>query len=128
MADPLEVAEEEEAVVEDGQAERSAIEVAPVLGLAAGGGEVVAGVEIFVAKEFEEAAVECVGSGACGDVDDASVEATELGGDVIGFDGEFLDVVEDGEEGNLSGLGLEGGDAIVEILIRAGASAVDAGQ
>ena len=60
------------------------------------------------------------------DIDDASVEAAELGGDVVGFDGEFLDVVEDGEEGNLSGFGLEGGDAVVEILVGAWASAVDA--
>ena len=126
LADSLVVAEEEEAVAEDGEAEGSAIEVAAVLGLAAGGGEVVAGVEVFVAEELEEAAVEGVGAGAGGDVDDAAVEAAELGGDVVGFDGEFLNVVEDGEEGDLAGLGLQGGDAVVEVLVGAGAAAVDA--
>ncbi len=126
--DALEVAEEEEAVVEDGSAQRSAVEVAAVLGLAAGGGEVVARVEVFVAEELEEAAVEGVGAGAGGDVDDAAVEAAELGGDVVGFDGELLNVVEDGKEGNLTGLGLKGGDAVVEILVGARPAAVDAGE
>ena len=95
---------------------------------AGGGGEVVAGVEVLVAEELEEAAVDGVGAGAGGDVDDAAVETAELGGDVVGLDGELLDVVEDGEEGDLAGLGLEGGDAVVEVFVGAGAAAVDAGK
>ena len=103
------------------------IEVAAVLGLAGvGQDEVVAGVEVFVAEELEEAAVDLVGAGARGYVNDAAVEAAELGGDVVGLDGELLDVVEDGEEGHLAGLGLEGGDAVVEVLVGARAAAVDA--
>ena len=117
--------------MEDGAADGAAVEVAAVLGFAGDGGdggEVVAGVEVFVAEELEEAAVEGVGAGAGGDVDDAAVEAAELGGDVVGFDGELLDGVEDGEEGDLAGLGLKGGDAVVEILVGAGTAAVDAGE
>ena len=75
-------------------------------GLGAGGGEVVAGVEIFVAEEFKEAAVEGVGAGAGGYVDYA-VEAAELRGDVVGFYSELLDAVEDWK-GYPAGLGLEG--------------------
>ena len=71
--------------------------------------------------------MEVVGAGAGGDVDDSAVEAAELGGDVVGLDGELLDVVDDGEEGDLAGLGLEGGDAVEDVLVGAGAAAVDAG-
>ena len=90
--------------------------------------EVVAGVEVFVAEELVEAAVEAVAAGAGGYVDDAAVETAELGGDVVGFDGELGDVVDDGEEGDLAGLGLEGGDAVEEVLVGAGTAAVDAGK
>jgi hypothetical protein len=129
LLDALVVAEEEEAVVDDGCAERCAVEVAAVLGLAGGGGgEVVAGVEGFVAEEIEDAAVDGVGAGARGYVDDASVEAAELGGDVVGLDGELLNAIEDGEVGDLAGLGLECGDAVVEILVGAGTASVDAGK
>ena len=43
--------------MKDGAAEGCSIEVAAVFGLTPGGGEVVAGVEIFVAEELEETAV-----------------------------------------------------------------------
>ena len=116
-------------MLKDGGAEGSAVLVAAVLGLACGdAGEVVAGVEVFVAEEVVYGAVELAGSGACGEIDDAAVEAAELGGDVVGFDVELADVVEDGEEGDLAGLGLEGGDAVEEVLVGAGAAAVDAGE
>ena len=69
-----------------------------------------------------------IGAGARGDVDDASVEAAKLRGRVAGFDRELFDVVEDGEESNLAGFGLQRGDAIVEIFVGAWAAAVDAGK
>ena len=59
LLDALVVGEEEELSMDDGTAEGGAVEIAAVLGLAgSGGGEVVAGVEVFVAEELEEAAVE----------------------------------------------------------------------
>ncbi len=72
--------------------------------------------------------MEAVGAGAGGEIDDASVEAAKLGGDVVGLDGELCDGVNDGEEGDLAGFGLEGGDTVVEVLVGAGTAAVDAGQ
>ena len=69
--------------------------------------------------------MERVGAGAGGDVDDASVEATEFGWHVVCLDGELLDVVEDREEGHLTGFGLEGRDSVVEILVGARATSVD---
>ena len=128
LLDALIVSEEEEAVVDDGRAEGGSEEVAAVLGFAGGAGKIVASVQAFVAEELEEGAVDGIGAGARGDVDDAAVEAAELGRDVVGLDGELLDVVEDGEEGDLAGFGLQGGDAVVEVLVGAGTAAVDAGE
>ena len=128
--DALVVAEEEDLVVDDGQADGATVEVAAVLGFTGGwgGGEVIASVEVFVAEELEEAAMDGVGAGAGGYVDDPAVEAAELGGDVVGLDGELFDAVDDGEVDDLAGFGLEGGDAVVDVFVGAGAAAVDAGK
>ena len=58
--------------------------------------EIVAGVELFVAEELPGGAVEGVGAGLRGDVDDAARDLAELGEIVVGLDLELLDVVEDG--------------------------------
>ena len=128
LADALIIAEEEEAIMQDGAAEGRAIEIAPVFRLGAGGREIIACVQIFVAEVFEEAAVKGVRPGASGHVHDAAVEASELGRHVVGFDGEFLDVVEDGKVGDLAGFGLQCGDAVEQIFIGARTASVDAGQ
>ncbi len=126
LLDALVVAEEEEAVFEEGEPDRPAVDVATVFGLATGWGEVVAGVQVFVAEVFEQRAVEAVGAVARADIDDAAIEAAKLGGDVVGLHGELVDAVEDGKEGDLAGLGLERGDAVEEVLIGTRAAAVDA--
>ena len=67
MLDALVVAEEEEFFVDDWAAEGSSVEVAPVLGFAGScDGEVVPGVEDFVAEELVKAAVISVATGAGG--------------------------------------------------------------
>ena len=72
--------------------------------------------------------MEGVRSGARGDVDDAAVESAELGGNVVGSTGERLNVVDDGEVDDLAGFGLQGGDAVEEILVSSRTAAIDARQ
>ena len=67
-----------------------------------------------------------VGARLRGQVDDAAVEPPELGRRAVALDLELLDRVDDGEEGDLPGLGLENRDAVEEILVRARPAAVDA--
>ncbi len=128
--DALVVAEEEQPVAQDGRAERGSVEVAAVLGAGRGCGrrEEVARVQVFVAEELVQAAVEHVGAGARGHVDDSAVEAAELGGHVVGLDGELLDIVDYREEDHLAGLGLQRGDAVEQILVGARTAPVDARQ
>ncbi len=61
-----------------------------------------------------------------GHVDHATIEATKFGRNIVGFNGEFLDVVKGWEECNLTRLGLHRRDSVVEILVRPRAPAVDA--
>ena len=102
--------------------------VAPEAGLGAGHGEEVAGVELFVAEEFEEGAVELIGTRLLVDHDDAAVGASVFGGVAVDFDAEFVDRVDDGVEGHLAGFWLEDADAVVDVFTDAGSGAVDAGQ
>ncbi len=55
--------------------------------------EEVVGVERPVAQEFVEIAVDLVGTGLGGQVDDASGKAAELGAYIVRHDPEFLDSV-----------------------------------
>src|SRR5688572_11408115 len=61
-------------------------------------------------------------------VDDAAVEASELGRRAVALGPELLDRVYVGEERDLSRLGLEHRDAVEEILVGPRPSAVDARQ
>jgi len=59
-------------------------------------------------------------------IDHAAVEAAELGRGGIGDDLELLDRVDDREVRHRARLGLEDGDAVVEILVHPGAASVEA--
>jgi hypothetical protein len=72
--------------------------------------------------------VKCIRSGPGRQVDDAAVEAAELGGRAVAFDLEFLNRINHREERDLARLRLEHGDAVEEVLVRARPSSVDARQ
>ena len=125
----LVAAEEEEAIAQKWRPKHAPVLVAAILGLACGrAGEEVARVQCLVAEELVEAAVQVVRSGAGGEIDDSTIEAAELSGHVVGLDVELLDIVDDGKEGDLAGLRLQGGDAIEKIFVGAWAATVDARQ
>ncbi len=128
LALSLIVGEEERPIAPQGTAGRGAELVAAVLRLRPGGLEEVARVERFVAQEFERVAVQRVRAGARREIDDAAVEAPELGGRAVALDPEFLDRVDHGEECHLPRLWLQHRDAVEEILVRARPAAVDARQ
>ena len=88
----------------------------------------IARIQRFVPEELEHAAAKRVAAGFGRQIDDAAVEASELRGRTIGLDLELLDRVDVREEGDLSGLGLQDGDAVEQVFVRARPSAVDARQ
>ena len=90
--------------------------------------EEVAGVEVLVTRELEQAAVQVVLAGLRRQVDDAAVEAAELGRRAVALDRELLDGVDVGEERDLARLRLEHRDAVEEIFVGARAPAVDPRQ
>ena len=63
------------------------------------GREVVAGIEIGIAQEFENVAMQGIGPGLCDDVDLASAELTIFGVKVIGENAELGDRVQIGDDG-----------------------------
>jgi hypothetical protein len=79
-----------------------------------------------VAEELESGSVEGVAAGLGGQVDDAAIEAAELGGRAVAFDLELLNRIDVGEERHLAGLRLQDGDAVEEILVGPRTSAIDA--
>ena len=97
VAAALVVAEEEEFVANDTPAEGAAELV--VGGWRFGDGEGVAGLDVFVAMEVEEAAVEIIRAAAEGDVGDGAAGVTELGIEVGGGDVDGLDGFSGGHEG-----------------------------
>ena len=127
----LEAAEEEGFVFEDGSTEGAAVLVAfeTVVGAATGdgvkGGEKVAGVETVVAEEPVGAAVEVIGAGAGGDVDDAAGAATVFGGVAVGLDTDFLDEVGVGEGVGDGAVGVHVVAAIHEVVDAVGFAAAD---
>ena len=97
VAAALIVAEEEEFVTYDTPAESSAELV--VSGRRFADGEGVAGLDVFVAVEVEEAAVVVVRTAAEGDVSDGATGVAELGIEVGGGDVDGLDGFGGGDEG-----------------------------
>ena len=85
-------------------------------------------VQRLVAEELEAAAVKRVRAGLGRQVDDAAVEAAELGGRAVALDLELLNRVDDREERDLAGLRLQHRDAVEQILVGARPAAVDARQ
>ncbi len=112
----------------DRAAEDKAVLVPAEVGLGAGGGKEIAGVQAFVAEEFEEGAAPGIGAGLLVHEDDAAVGAAVFGGVAIRFDAELFDGVDDGVIRDLTGFGLEDADAVVDVLADARAAAVDAGK
>src|SRR5262249_60234085 len=80
-------------------------------------------VQGLVAEELERRAVQLVGPRLRAQVDDAAVEASELGGRRIGHDLELLDGGDDGGGTHGAGLRLEGGAPGGEGLVHPGAGA-----
>lgn len=125
---PLVVDEEERAVPPDWSARHSAELVAPERRFLPAWGEWVARVERLVAHETEETAGDLVPARSCGQVDDTAVEPPELRGWAVRLDSKFLDAVDVRKERDLPRFGLEDRDAIEDVFVGAGATAVDAGQ
>ena len=122
LAHPFVVGEDEELVFDDGRAEAIAELVAlERLGF---GREEVAGVEGVVAEEFVDAAVDLVGAGLGGDVDDAGGVA-EFGLEEIALDLEFLDGVEGRVDGGVADARVAEFDAVEQVAGGAFALAAD---
>jgi hypothetical protein len=113
--------EEEVLVLADGAAEAAAELVALEFG-AAGGVKEVAGVEVVVAVEVVEAAVELVGAGLGERVDLSAGVAAELGGVVVHFDAKLANGL-DAE----SGAGGRTGRAVGEVVLRGAIDEIDVG-
>ena len=92
------------------------------------GGEVVPGIQCFVSEEFECGAVKSVAPGPGRQVDDAAVEAPELGWRTVALDFELLNGVDIWKEGDLARFGLQDRDAVEQILVGARPSAIDSWQ
>ena len=126
----LVVHEEERPVLRDrpaqDEAELVAAEVRFVGVVRDGGREEVPRVQRLVAQELECRAVELIAPRPGGQVDDAAVEAPELGRRRAGDDLELLDRVDDREVRDRTGLRLQDRDAVVEILVDARPPAVEA--
>ena len=90
--------------------------------------EVVPGVQVLVAKEFEHVAAKGIGARFRREIHDAAVEPPEFGRRAVALDLELLDGVDDRVVRHLPRLGLEHGDAVEEILVRSRPPTVDAGQ
>ena len=91
-------------------------------------GEVVPGVQGLVTQELERRPMKGVRASLRGEVHDAAVEPSELGGWTVGLDLEFLDGVDVRKERHLAGLRLEDGHTVEEVFVRPRAPAVDARQ
>src|SRR5207245_2246930 len=104
----LVVDEEKRAIGRDGAAQDSAELMPAVLRFRpARGREEVACVQRLVPEELERVAVRHVSTALHRQVDDAAVEAAEFRRRAVALDLEFLNGVEDGNEGDLAWLGLE---------------------
>ena len=90
IGDAQEVAEDEELVLEDWAADRSAGVVVDEASVGAGG-EVVAGVDAVVFHVLEDGAMKLVGAGLESDIDHGADGAAELGLEVVGRDVDVLD-------------------------------------
>jgi hypothetical protein len=130
LAHALVVDEEERPVLGDGPAQDEAELVAAEAGLVGvtvgRGREQVARVHVLVTEELERRAPELIRPRPRAEVDDAAVEAPELRRRDVGHHLELLDGVDDREVGHRSGLGLQDGDAVVQVLVDAGPPAVEA--
>ena len=130
LADTFVIDEEEEFVFDERAAEGCAELVAVEGGFAGGGLEVAGGVEVGIAEEFEDGAVELIGAGAHDGVDDAAADAAVFGAEVTGDDAEFGKGVGGGLD-DLAGVVLVAGavrvvvEAIHEEVVEGAAHAVD---
>jgi hypothetical protein len=79
-----------------------------------------------MAAERERRAVKRIAAGLRREIDNAAVEAAELGRRAVALDLEFLDGVDVGKERHLPGLRLQHGNAVEQILVGARPSAIDA--
>jgi hypothetical protein len=129
LALSLVVGEEERPVPRNRSAEHAAELVPAVIRLHwVGSLKVVSGVQVLVAEELEQIAVERVGPGLGGEVDHAAIEPAELGGWAVTLDLELLNRIDDRVVRDLPGLWLEDRDAVEEVLVGARPAAVDPRQ
>src|ERR1035438_10180552 len=88
------------------------VEIAPILRFCPCRSEIVSGIQIFIAKELDQAAMKRIRPRAGGHVYNTPIEAAELGWHIVCFDSEPLYVVEAWEERYLTGFGLQCRNAI----------------
>ena len=78
-----------------------------------------------MAEEAEAGAAELVAAGPRREMDDAAVEAPELGRRAVALDAELGDLLDDRQERDLPRLGLQHRDAVEDVLVGARTPAVD---
>ena len=126
----LVVPEEEGAVASDWPPHDYAELMAAKEGAACAGcpdrGKQVAGIERFVAHEFESAPVEIVAPRTGRQMDHSAVEAPILGGWHVVLDLELFDGIDHRVEGDLPRFWLERGDSVVEKLVDPWPASVEA--
>ena len=93
----LDIGKEEGFIFFDGTADRTAklIQI-ELLGI---GGEIAAGVELGIAKEFKDRAVKTVGTGLSGNEDGGAGARAPFGGVIVSENLEFLNGVDRGQDG-----------------------------
>ncbi len=123
-AETFAVEEEEGAVAADGSADHSPVLVLDQL--RDGGGEEVARVQVVVPQEVVQIAMETVGAGLQGRVDDAAGGPSDFGGETVGLHLEFLDRIEVGLREQLAAPGRGDGGAIQHEFPRTGQTAAQA--
>ena len=123
------VEEEERLIAANGPADDATELIAAKLRLdRVGRREEVPRIQRFVSKELKGGAVKRVAPGLGGQVHHTAVEAPELGWRTVGFDLELLNGVDVRKECHLPRLGLQHGDAVEQVFVGPGPSAVDARQ
>ena len=124
----LPVGKEERLVLADRTADRQPILIPAELRLRARLREIVAGVQILIAEEFEQRAVELVAAGLPDHHHGAAVRSAVLRRVGVDVELELLHRVDDRIERDLAGFRLQDADAVVQVLVGARAAAVDARQ
>ena len=126
---PLNVDKEKRPAFDDRAAEHAAVLIPAVVRFhRIAGLEVVPGVQVFVAEEFEHVAVIGVAAGLGCEIDHAAIEAPEFGRWAIALDFELLDGVDHRVVRDLARLRLQDRNAVEEIFVRSRSAAIDARQ